>query len=258
MRHYRVFSHSGEYVTSLYSTLDLNDYPNGEISLIADTSGEGCKCVKLSFAGTTREERVAPYALYGGINGSFNTGSPGGNDPTTETLEAWAYTDKACSVQSGNMSIQDLLIIPTTVPKQNTVTATPITVVYESTTGPVTDAETDEAVASTCDYFEDTLGYGMVYKSDIGLQEYECSGSALQGTAPLKIQFDITASFSKLDGFNPYTNRLLPNQEEVDKTILYMLQGGTAGPGIPSLPEYLKETLSEDNPYHNLTGVAPA
>ena len=154
--------YNGEYVTSLYYTLDLNDYPNGEISLIADTSGEGCKCIKLSFACSTTEDPVPPYSLYGDINGSFLTGSPGGNDTTTETLEAWAYTDEACSVQSGYMSIEDILIIPTTVPKQNIITATPITVVYESTTGPVTDAETDEAIASTCDYFEEALGYGMV------------------------------------------------------------------------------------------------
>ena len=71
-----------------FYTLDLNDYPNGEVNIVADTVGEGCMCVKLSFAGTVKKERVPPFSLYGDVNGSFLTGSPGGKDPTTETLEA--------------------------------------------------------------------------------------------------------------------------------------------------------------------------
>ena len=74
----------------------------------------------------------------------------------------------------------------------------------------------------------------------------------------MKIQFDITASFYKWDGFNPYTDRLLPDLEKVDEMILRMLQGGTAGPFVPPLLEHLKYSLPENNPYHALTGVSPA
>ena len=156
------------------------------------------------------------------------------------------------------MSMENIFIIPTTVPKQNTITATSITVVYASTTGPVREADTVDAATTTCFYFQDALRYGMGYHTDISLRGYNCPWSTVPGT-PLKIEFKVTASFSKWDGFNPYTNRLLPDQKEVDEQLLLMLQhGNTAGPWMPSLHKYLKDTLSEGNPYRNLTGLAPA
>jgi len=68
------FDRPYESTQPLYQVLDLTDVRDGKVNIIADV-GEPCgakpiKCVKLSFAGDTQKERVAPYSMYGDTPGS--------------------------------------------------------------------------------------------------------------------------------------------------------------------------------------------
>jgi len=120
----------------------------------------------------------------------------------------------------------------------------------------VTEEEQAAATDKTCLYLEDAFKSGFFYRTDISVTNYSCTDVAIDGNSPLSIQFDITATVSKWDGFNPYTNRLLPDQEEIEGLIRQVVEfGRTRAPGDrDSLLTVLKNELS--SPYSASTALS--
>ena len=100
-------------------------------------------CVKLSFAGTIKKERIAPDLLYGEVTStvaSTRVALTAANLRRKLWKHVGIHGQRMLCARWIPQSMENIFIIPMTAPKQNTIAATPITVAYESTTGPVTDA----------------------------------------------------------------------------------------------------------------------
>jgi len=250
-----------EITMPLYGGLDLTDMPDGKVNIIANV-GEPCgdkpiKCVKISFAGSTRNERKAPFALYGDRPRKqyFNVRRP--RESGVQLLEAWTYTDKECSEGESGYLSQEVDVIPGDEPLEGTVVLDTFVVAYDGTLGPATEDETDSAGQTTCKFFNDAIGYGFIYKADISLTDFICNYSMVDGDDPLAIEFDISASFRKWTGFNPYTNRRLPTVEEVTTFVGGLVEDNwTIGPSAPGLLSDSYIQGLSGSPYASATGFS--
>jgi len=121
---YYTFDQPYEYTHHMQEVLDLTVIQDGKINVIANV-GDSCtaepiQCVKLSFAGDTRKEWVAPYALYGDTTGShFYEGSP--KMSGKQLLEAWTYTDTECMEGENGYMSMEVDVIPADEPLEGTV-----------------------------------------------------------------------------------------------------------------------------------------
>jgi len=123
------------------------------------------------------------------------------------------------------------------------------------TWGPANVVETSLVGDTTCYFFSQAFGSGLLYKSDISLAVFSCNYSAVSSDDPLTIEFDISASFKKSTGFNPYTNCRLPTADELNSSAKVLVEGnGAAGPYGPTLMSSIQEKTT--GPYTSVTGFS--
>ena len=236
------------------STLDMTDFNLGKTNIAAEIT-EGCqpRCVKLTFPGVAKKERRSPYTLYGETNGKVNKRSP----KKSGRLKACLYTDRACTQGEQGCYSMKLEVIPANTPlKAGPLTIDPFTVAFDGADGgPATQKETTAAASALCETIRSYWSYGAFYKSDVRVEEFVCSGQATANAKTLSIAFATTATVEKSTGFNPYTNSLLPDADELYESMTtFLINNWSIGPNAPTaIDEFIANLGDESSPYSTVT-----
>ena len=152
----------------------------------------------------------------------------------------------------------DLQVIPADTPLQaGPLTLDPLTVAFVGAdNGPATESETTAAADAICNVIRSFWLYGAFYKSDVGVDEFLCSGIASTTDATtLSITFASTATVFKRTGPNPYTNSFLPKADELFEAMTRLLENnGSIGPNAPTaVEEFIANLGDESSPYSTVT-----
>jgi hypothetical protein len=237
------------------TTLDLTDHHLGKINIEAQVT-DGCRprCVKLSYEGREKKERKSPYMLYGDNNRKILQGRP--RRSGDQELKACLYTDKSCTQGEYGCQTLSLHVIPANEPLKAQYELKTLTVVFEGTEGSATAAQTTNAAAAVCETLGEYLRSGAFYKSDVGVDEFVCSGTAAAAEqSSLTIAFETTASVYKSPGWNPYGNLNLPDADLVyERMTDFLINNYSVSPGAPAALDYIVEKINDStSPYSSGT-----
>lgn len=240
-------------------SLDLTDFNFGTFNIVAQVT-EGCKprCVKLSLAGYERKELVSPFALYGDFKGKLHQGAP--RRSGKQAIKACLYTDRACTMGKHGCLSREVDIIPANEPlKAGPFVVEPFSVTFNGVKKErVSKEETKVAAQTLCQVITEFWGYGAFYKSDVGVINFECVGVS-KHTSSATIEFNTVASVRKSIYPNPYTNRRLPDSDELFELMTDVLQNNNSiGPNGPGSRDYFVELLVSNNPYSAVTSFTVA
>jgi hypothetical protein len=123
--------------------------------------------------------------------------------------------------------------------------------------GAVSEEESKTAAQILCQVITEYWGFGAFYREDVGVSSFECVGvlKSLSSTdTAVTIEFNTVASVSKGTGFNPYTNRRLPDSEELFQKMTTILQDNNEiGPSGPGSRDYFVELVGPNSPYSSVT-----
>jgi hypothetical protein len=237
------------------TALDLTDFPLGKLNIVAAVT-DGCKpkCVKLSLAGSDKVERDLPFALYGDYRGMLNRGAP--KQSGLQELKACLYLDRYCTIGEYGCNSKQVDIIPANEPlNAGPFTFKPFSVTFNGVDeGDVTIADTTFAAQTLCTVISAYWSFGAFYRQDVRVRNFQCVGVSIACTGALTIEFKTVASVEKLVEIFPYTNRRLPDSDELFEKMTTLLQNNNEiGPNAPGSRDYFVQLLGPDNPYSSVS-----
>jgi hypothetical protein len=253
----------------------LDTFPSRRINIVANMAGQSCdiatpiRCVKMKLGNFwQRTDRVAPYSLYGNdiINGGLSVRKP--TQTGWQDLEAWTYTNGNCTHGESGYAKISLHLVPNTV---QTILSGPLIAEHVGTTATTTPSVSinvyTEVANIACDFIQDALGYGFLYKGSLELIDFNCMGTKVVLTAaspatttsppPLQIKYRIAATFQISTDLSWYLNQDMPTISELNGFISRILLSEiTQGPFAEDyLLDVIKSQITSNNPFYNTTAI---